>query len=1312
MKEMNKKQISHPTGFVTTALPFWEKLDDGKFEQFCTDWLNFHPSFLCHQNGKTVMLRVVSATRLLSGTTQRGADIRAELQNGEIWWLQCKLVKEFHLSDVQEAIKLAETQNPSANRYVLITSCGLSDKAQQEIESHAKWVWWDSSRLTTEVQKIDPVESGMKLVHRFFGTDYIKLLFPWGSEILLTWQEYFAQDLSIERRLFHHRGEFLIWGDVLVRLRAFAINGSGRALVLSGGGGQGKSRLLLELAKELESKVNAPRVRFLRVSGKGLDAESLDLISREKNLLLIVEDAHRLDAALGQIAMAMERAENVRLLIATRPQAREAAFSELARNGYGERLEPALNLPRWKQADIQALAEKVLSPNHQLEAPHLASIADRCPLLVVLGGALINKGTIPQAMTNEVLFREKVFKGFQDEFLRHHDGQRSVRLRRLIRLLAFISPTPKNDALFTRAGETLECSALDVADDLEALQNAGLIAENKEGIRIYPDLFSDSVLLDACLNGSGQMSLFCNTIVETLPASDFPSLLRNLAQADWEVRTKRGANNSFFDPVWLEFANRFDKANWNIRRDMLHQWAPFALFQPERTLELAQCALKASNQKQPDENILDESNYMLQELPAILKPLVMWHKPYANEALDILWSLKTTSVETYSSPIGTISSAASFGVHKHFGSEAVLAWLENHQADSAFTERIMEQPSILVLVLKPYFAHVVEQSWREGNAISFRGVPLLPQAIRSLRKRALILVERFATSDIPEVARYGIQVLEQTICPINFCFGYRPGVADYKRWQQDRLEAVDVIQRVIDSISKSHSHLLQIRKFLSKRAEYDPDEIVRNRCQDLFLKIPDSFELRIARVLASWSHEEYRLKSGPDFDANYREAERKWGLFCRQVAEEASERFRTAGEVAMFLKSEMGILSAAGFTINPYTFVSSLAELSSKWASSLLKELSTTDDGRLGSIMSAVLSVAISNSPESYRNAILEIPIGGRPEQVCSLINFLGSKRIHQGVLTPQEQETIESCVNRKESTIVKTLAYTLGLQFSEDVKWASTQLSNLKELDNDSASAVVQALGQIVEKHGRKVEPGLVAECLENIGPDFCYEGELAMSDFGKISKEFPVVVYEYFRSFLKSGSVKGASIMVRLAWGGLPPLGKITDQAYIKNEIHKEWELVKMGDSTQVHRLGLIRALIWSESASTEIYVNEIILSCESGDQLLHAAELVAVAGSQFVFQHPSLVKMLLSRGEGFRVEDKVRKHLWRSACGGGRSYSDNQLDEQYRYIRSDAEKLAAAYSADLVLSSFYKMIVKSEDHEIEMHKRIFPSIDEDAD
>ena len=1322
MKDARQQRLDHPTGHVSTALPFWEELDDGDFEEFCTDWLNFHPTLLFQRDGRVQSLRVANACRLLAGTSQRGADIRAEMKNGEVWLLQCKRVKLFRASHIQKATKLAEKGNPDASQYVLITTCGLSEHAQQEKDRHAKWLWWDSSRLTTEVQKIDPVENGMKLVQRFFGQTWVERLFPWGANILLSWQEYFAQDLSSQRQLFHHRGEFLVWGDILARLQSFARDGVGRALVLSGGGGQGKSRLLLELARTLEAQLDAPRVRFLRIGGRSLDDKHLDLIGRQNNLLLIVEDAHRLDALVGQVAMAAARAETVRLLMATRPQAREAVMGELARYGNGERLELPLDLPRWRQCDVQALAEKVLEPSHQHQTPHLAAIADCCPLLVVLGGALINSGAIAESMTNERLFRERVFKGFVEEFLRHYEGPRSERLRRLIRLLAFTGPTAKDEPLFTLFSGILGCSALDVADDIDALQGAGLLAKNREGIRVYPDLFSDAVLLDACLDSSGHTSSLCRTVVKKLPATDFPALLRNLAQADWETRTKRGAEDSFFDPVWMEFAQRFEKAQWWDRDSMLRQWASFAPFQPERTLELARLAVKVSRLQPTRSDIgkglgLDGPSMVFEALPAVLKPLVMWQPAHANQALDLLWSLGSEESlrddRSDTSPIGTIANAAGFEVQPHHGPQSVLTWLENRLSEPAFCESIEERPWILHLVLTPFFGRVMEQSWQTGRSVTFRAAPLSVEVPRPFRNRALALAEKFANSDVPALARAGIQVLGEAIRGIESKFGYQPGAADYERWRPDRLEGVSAIGRAMTANANSHVNLLKIRKLLAGQAEYDQDQVVRSACVELMCRLPDTFELRLARALTSCSDDEFPIRSGAHFEADLREADRRWAQFCYDVALETARRFVTAERVCQFLKSEATELSSAGFELWPHDFAIAIAEISATWSASLLEESSMSRDPILDLFLSPFLKVALSIAPEAYYRAIDKLPRTGRPEQACSLINLLRWKHLQSGGLSPQERASIELCAQRTESQIIQRLASSLG-DLSGEEKWTVELLSRLEARDDRDGEQILRALAEIIKETGELVEPSVVSHCLSNVQHHCISHGRDEGRSLRKIAERFPRPVYEHFRQLVDS-AVDGESPSVRhIGLIGLPALGKLDDSEYVNAEIKVQWEKAKAESASRDARLALVRALIWSDSPTSETRLKQILVACENAEHLRLAAALGCIAiteGSRFVFRFPRLVRELMSRAITFGIKEQMAQLLKDSACGGGRAYSDNQLDPKYRYIREEAERLAAEHRKDPFLFPFYKMIVASENRDTEIHQAMFASDDDDC-
>src|SRR5258708_447705 len=135
---MSQVFTDYPTGYARSDLPFFAELDDQEFEQFCTDLLNLHPSLLCMRDGQAASRRVVKADRLGSGTDQKGVDIRVEVDKGEVWFLQCKHVKEFWPKNVSDAIELAEKGFPQADQFGLVTTCGLSPEALNRIHNRPK----------------------------------------------------------------------------------------------------------------------------------------------------------------------------------------------------------------------------------------------------------------------------------------------------------------------------------------------------------------------------------------------------------------------------------------------------------------------------------------------------------------------------------------------------------------------------------------------------------------------------------------------------------------------------------------------------------------------------------------------------------------------------------------------------------------------------------------------------------------------------------------------------------------------------------------------------------------------------------------------------------------------------------------------------------------------------------------------------------------------------------------------------------------------------------------------------------------------
>lgn len=1335
----------YPTGYVETALPF-HKLDDGAFEQFCTDLLNLHPVVVCLRQGEVSNRRIVAATRLLSGTAQKGADVRADAEQGEVWFFQCKRTKDFGPAKVSKAIEFAENGFPQADQFVLVTSCGLSEEAQSRLHERPKWRWWGASELTTEVLKLRPRENAINLVHRFFGPESAKALFLCGDQPLLKWDEFFARDLSSEHRHFHHHIPFVPWGDALARLEAFANSGPGRALILSAAGGQGKSRLLLELALRLDEQPRAPRVRFLNLDRHGLTGEQSSFLAREEgDLLLIVDDAHRLDAAIEDVALAAAKVKSIRLLVATRPQAFEAVRSQLFRHGYAEALEEPLRLPPWKSDEIHTLAKRVLDAAHQLQAPRLAALADRCPLLVVLGGALINSGGWPEAMTGEEAFRERVFRSFKEDFLTRQPENRRERLDRIIGVLSFVSPTPKNEALLTKVAEILGCSALDAADDMDALQAAGMLVENREGIRLYPDLFADAVLLDASLDRSGKASAFYHAILTKLPIDDFPAVMRNLAQADWESRVRKEAKSSLFDPVWKEFVRRFEQSIWPDdspmwdtellepdtdggrkppgpdRAELLGHWASFAVFLPERTMELARLAItseEASTSAQSSES--DDGararSPLRSALPPLLKPIVIWHHEYAYHALDILWSLAADEPhgnwENSSNAIAVIASAGSFEMHKPLKtSEMIMEWLEQKLDQPASVERLRRQPWILSGLLKPFFGREVEHNWSTGRTVHMSTLPVAVERTRPIRQRALLIARKFLESREVVLCNAVVPVIKEALHRRYRRFGSEPTRGDHEAWRPDRLEAIKIVERAAEMHQDSPLLLLQLRRTLWNRCEYDPDEVVREECRRVLSKMPDTFELRVMRVMSSWAHDEVRVKSDKDFESDLRSAEGQWGEFCKSVALEAIERYKTPSELCEYVRGQVRELASAKLSSPGGALLDSVAELSPNWCAGLLEELLAAKDTTLDSFFWSVIHRAAITAPETYRKAVESVPKRGRAEQLHSLINYFGWKQLHGGGLAEFERKGVVQAAKRTEESVINALASVVGLQFGNEPRWAIEVLCQLKANGDHDGGAILEALSRLAERHAETLKAAEVAQVLVNVG-SFCFPDSIRDErNLDKVAKAFPRQVYEHVRSLHERAEANPAA-RHRRGLAETLALGSINDPEYVDREISALWKkviLTEKGSFSQSFRLALIRSLLWADSATAPDRIRKLIAECKNGGELKLAADLVAVQGSAFVFQFPNIVRSLLASSQEFAVAEAVRETLWLSACGGGRSFTNSELDPQYRYILEQGEALANRYRDDLVLAKFYRMIADSERHELERHKRMFREEDE---
>jgi len=795
-------QVTKPFSRPNGPLPFFDAFtkDGEDFERFCTDLLNHRPAFFVEVGGIAQERRVISAERLDGGDDQGGADILVTIEGGQRWVVQCKREKGFGPTQAERARNKLEKGFPDADRYILAVTKTLTLAAREKFGP--KWEVWDPDRLTGIATRIRPKANAVELVRRYFGDAEARRLFPWTPGLWVKWQDYFQADLADTSRAFHHRLPFVGMDGLLDQLIEFAGAEEKRGAVLRGAGGQGKSRVLLELARRLWESPDPIHVQFLNPGAEVMTPDDLDLLSDDPDpTLLVVDDADRHLISLTQIARAISANNNVRLMAAVRLSAEPAVRKALLDAGLDADRVVRCEIPRWKKSSIQQLADSALSPDCRPQIPRLAELSDRSPLLVVLGSAVVRSGLLPDAMMTQEVFEQRVLDGLLKDVLEHQPEHHRDLFRRLCQVLAFIGPVQWNPALVERIAGLVEESALDIDHALDVLISSGLVIDGSDGLQLHPPLFSDALLRQVSVNGSGQPSAFARRLSASLSLDEFPSLLRNLSIADWEASagSTTGAEGSLMNSVWSTLLDRLQDGTSDERQTLLEAWIPTAGCQPQRSLELVRWLLsepRAESRGDADEilhfddapagtGLYSAAQYdigVLTGAAQALLPVVVWHPDRAQEALDLLWELggriPSAGSEATGHPINLIAKAASLGINKPWeASESVLAWLEarlgkGHETDSRFLA-----PGVFSALLKPFLARFIEQDWWDGAQFRFQPFLLDPDRMSILRQRAIALINLWLRSNDAVRIREALPCIRIELEPIRELRGFPSGIA-------------------------------------------------------------------------------------------------------------------------------------------------------------------------------------------------------------------------------------------------------------------------------------------------------------------------------------------------------------------------------------------------------------------------------------------------------------------------------------------------------------------------------------------------------
>lgn len=428
----------------------------------------------------------------------------------------------------------------------------------------------------------------------------------------------------------------------LAELNSFLADESKAVGVLTGRGGIGKTKLV----RHWVSGIRGWKVLY-RKERVPIHAGSENELSG--TVLIIADDAHRqsdVDSLLQLVRDKKREGMIIKILLSCRPIGNDRINAALARSFDPAEVARFKELQQLSEGEVRELAQEVLGSAHSNLVPFLVSVSEDTPLVTVIGGRLLARGSVnPASLAGSEEFKAAVFDKFLDDYEEapHH---RYGDVRPLLQLIAAIQPIPMRSEEFARdAAAFVNYHEFEVWQAIDSLESCGLLYRAANTYRIAPDMFADFLLEQACVTKAGESTKYGDAVFAAFGTRYLSNLLQNLAELDFRL-VERG-RTSLLNEVWNNVGLRFRAADIGSKAGLLKSLQAAAFYQPAAVLVLVRTALQLQG---VESNALSGSvesgiRDVLEELPPLLRAIA-YHPLFTQEAVQILWRLAKSDCRT------------------------------------------------------------------------------------------------------------------------------------------------------------------------------------------------------------------------------------------------------------------------------------------------------------------------------------------------------------------------------------------------------------------------------------------------------------------------------------------------------------------------------------------------------------------------------------------------------------------------------------------------------------------------------------------
>jgi hypothetical protein len=1282
-----------------------------RWENFWVDFLNANP--LLPWPGKPFRFkRSIAAEKWgLAGGAQDGIDMRADMEDGTILAVQCKDWQNVDPTKARKAMDKAENEFERARAYFLVfTATEIPKQVQDEAEHRGNWrvIGRDTLSSWFFAGKFLDLEAQKRLIKQHFGASWLEKLFPqpW-DELLIPSSQFFDRNNFIRHDANLQGKEFM---DLAETLATAVGEGNPRITILSATGGQGKTRLLKATAELVESKYPNRKVRFHNDSA-GVDAEDYGVRCVDfEDLCLFIDDAHRLENVRKRLLRTVMESRTSSVLIAARPNNIRALEVRLEESGFRENDWQKFEVPTLDRAGRRALAVEILENDDGRTPDYLADESERCPLICTVGAELIRSGGFGLDILKSDDFKRRVFDRLMESSLDHlflGDPEYRKTSELCLRTIAFISPVSKSDELAVYLASVMNRNSIDIDPILSRLEEAGLLRVARGSLRVIPDLLSDHLVYDTAY-GSGRVPSLVRNLMKNPSDSGLTMIFANLAEAEWRAR-QEGQKDSFLVSMWENLRDILGHPENQQIFGLLNAWQKIAIFQPERTLELAHIFLDHESSRiaagiaaiRYNGFRYDSISMHLGKLPDLLAPVALHHQDHRPAALELLWRIgcmksdPTPSQDDFPAAWQTIARTASLAHWENGGPRDTFEWLKSWAQKTDGSAMLEKGSSFPSKVARQWFQLQFTRNWKDHKAIRDFSTYL-----ESFQGEVLGWIET-------EIISVGIGPC-WSVLPVIYAAGY------------ERLETDTVSEVAVDSLTANCRRMLRkildlyddpvlrfsIWKYLSERVaeeEHDRIKIEWLTLRNLIICDPYFQFVRLASgfQIEEWNHEELKMwRKIEDYDA----VVQWWSDLASQTVSELRR-------INPSIKESMEQLDHVGSSLSRFrerVFWNVVAEAWSKLfpreRSAVLEELMEFPEHTLVPCLGHFLGLKDETDCEFAETYSL-----------CALLHQ--DDRIRRAVLTRlswrdvkrrepiAEQLRVMSASENPEITgaIVSFISWNqseAGPYFDEVLLALNVAVLSTAELVR-----VAETVAKLIKFSNYRISSKLMGSFFMRLESEV--DLNMIFPDYvvAIFHEHFPLEIFRVHHNRIRAGKF--------LSWlvddGFLSGLPEHLGRAEFEKTARELLNETLCADDDYFHPLRQLfdfSVARVSPGFAAGLLAEKLLMQPCAVQTMERIVDLTGAGHGSVVYDAPDFTKQLLEAISLLPVIEakELRGQMVFRAVPRCWSSSNGNIDGEYLWAKNRASQLAEHYRSDTLLRSFYLAIVKNqEDLTKQEHRRI---------